>query len=350
MNSFFQKIKKTKYPYIVAEIGSNHNGDMNLAKKLILSAKKNGADCVKFQSWKSDSIFSKKKYEDNFFLKDDYRNRKDYSLKTIVNKFSVSESELIELKNYSKKIDIDFATTPFSFQEAKFIKDRLKCNFIKVASMDVNNIPFLKYLGGLKLPIIISTGLSDLSEITKAINTLEIAGCYEIILLHCVAIYPVKDKDVNLNNIDTLKKIYPQYPIGFSDHSLGSSITLASVVKGVKIIEKHFTLDKEMFGWDHKVSASPDELATICFQSKRIIDSLGTSKIVKPENQNRINEFRRSIVAKKSLKKNHKLKYSDIDYKRPGIGISPDRADIIIGRKLNKTIKQDHILKFSDFD
>lgn len=342
MVDFYNKIIKRKYPYIIAEIGSNHNGDMSLARKLIDKAIESGADCIKFQSWTKKSIFSKKKYNDNFFLNDDYRKRKDTNLEKIVDKYSISSKQLSELYNYCASKKIDCTSTPFSKSEADFITKKLNVPFIKVASMDLDNSPFLEYLAKKNKTIVLSTGLSTLEEIDAAILTIE-KFHKKIIILHCVAIYPCQDKDVNLKNIDTLKSIYP-YPVGFSDHSMGFSIPLASVVKGACIIEKHFTLDRGMEGWDHKVSATPEEFKIICKESKRIVDSFGTYKISVPENSNRIHEFRRSIVASKKIKKNQTITEKDIDFKRPGTGIRPSELKYVVGRKAKNNIQEDEIL------
>ena len=336
-------------PYVIAELGSNHNGDMELAKKLILEAKNAGADCVKFQSWSKDSIFSKKTYEDNYFLKDDYRNRTDYTLEQIVEEFSISEDELLQMKKYADEIGIDCASTPFSRKEVDFLVKNIKPPFIKIASMDVNNYPFLEYVAQQGLPVVISTGLSTLAEVDRAIRTIEATGNNKIIILHCISLYPPKDEEVNLNNIDTLRQLYPQYPIGFSDHTLGTTIPVASTMKGVCIIEKHFTLDKSLFGWDHKVSATPEEMAVICTETKRIVKALGSTQITVPENEERKNAFRRSIVVSKDLPKGHKMTEADVDYKRPGSGIEPGEVKYVIGRTLTRDLKADEILACSDF-
>jgi N-acetylneuraminate synthase len=160
-------------PYIIAELGANHNGDMELAKKLIVQAKEAGADCVKFQSWTKDSVFARKKYEDNYFIADDYRDRTDYTLEEIVDAYSISEDELLEMKKFADEIGIDCTSTPFSKKETDFLVDKLESPFIKVASMDLNNYPFLEYLAKKNKPIVISTGLSELYEIDKAVKTIE---------------------------------------------------------------------------------------------------------------------------------------------------------------------------------
>jgi len=335
-------------PYIIAELGSNHNGDMELAKKLIVEAKKAGADCVKFQSWSKDTVFSRKKYEDNYFIGDDYRNREDYSLEEIVEEFAISENELLEMKNFADEVGIDCTSTPFSKKEADFLVEKMHTPFIKTASMDLNNYPYLEYLAKFGKPMVVSTGLSEFYEIDKAIRTIEKAGNKKIIILHCVASYPPKDEDVNLNKIETLQKAYPDYPVGFSDHTLGTCIPLAAVSKGACIIEKHFTLDKDMFGWDHKVSATPSELEQICQNSIRINKSLGTNRICSVEEDETKKEFRRSIVITRDIKKGEIIKEEDLDFKRPGTGLSPEEIKYVIGRELKKDMKYDEILLLED--
>lgn len=335
-------------PYVIAELGSNHNGNMHLAKELIKQAKEAGADCVKFQSWSKDTIFSRKKYEDNFFVADDYRDRKDYTLEEIVDAYSISEEELLEMKKFSDEIGIDCTSTPFSNKEVDFLVNNIQTPFIKIASMDLNNYPFLEYIAKKNKPIIISTGLSELYEIDKAVKTIENAGNTQIIILHCVATYPPIDKNIHLNNIKTLMTNYPDYPIGFSDHTLGTAIPLASVALGACLIEKHFTLDKNMEGWDHKVSATRDEMKDIVQGSKRISQALGSLRIRATESDEKKIEFRRSIVLNKSMKKGDVISINDVDYKRPGGNLDPEMTKFIVGRTLNKDLNYDHILTLND--
>lgn len=349
-NNFFRKIQEANAPYVIAELGANHNGDMELAKKMIDEACLAGADCVKFQSWTKESIFSKQKYEENYFLADDYRNRSDFNLEEIVERFSVSENQLLEMSRYAKSKGIDFASTPFSKKEVDFLTEKTDAPFIKVASMDINNYPFLDYIARKGLPVVISTGLSELHEFDKAIRTIENAGNHEIIILHCISLYPPDDRDVNLKNIDSLKAIYPDYPIGFSDHTLGYSIPLAAVARGAIVLEKHFTLDKEMFGWDHKVSANPEELKIICTESRRIHTALGSGRFSCPESEERRNEFRRSIVLTRAMKAGETIISGDMDFKRPGTGIKPEEWVYLQGRKVRTDLEFDHIIKWEDLE
>lgn len=336
-------------PYIIAELGSNHNGDMELAKRMIDEAKAAGCSCVKFQSWSKDTIFSKKVYEDNYFLNDDYRNRADYTLEEIVDVFSVSETELYSMYEYCKQIEIDFTSTPFSKREVDFLVEQCDVPFVKIASMDLNNYPFLRYVARKGVPIVLATGLSDAAEIDRAVRIIEGEGNREICLLHCISIYPPKFEDINLNNLIGLRTMFPDYPVGFSDHSLGVEIPSAAVALGACIIEKHFTLDKEMFGWDHKISADPDEMRVLVQCANNINQALGTTRrVVCDEEIARRDAFRRSIVAARDLKKGTVLTEDDLDLKRPGTGLPPERLDWLIGKVLNNDVAYDELLKEED--
>ena len=342
-----KEIKNYGEPYIIAEIGANHNGDIELAKKMIDVAKEKGADCVKFQSWSKNSIFAKKKYEDNYFLEDDYRDRDDHNLESIIDEYSINKKEQRILKEYCDKKSIGFASTPFSKEEVDFLVDELDVNFIKIASMDLNNYPFLEYIAQKGKPIVLSTGLSKLSEIEKGINTILNQGNEDLILLHCVSNYPVKYEEVNLNNIDMLRDLF-DVPVGFSDHTLGYSVPLLSVAKGVCLIEKHFTLDKNMEGWDHEVSANPEELEVIAKESKKIYKSLGSYKRVVNESDEKIKEFRRSIVLNRDMEAGEIIKKEDLEFKRPGTGIKPGELKYVVGRQLENDKDYDELLKWDD--
>lgn len=339
--------KETK-PYIIAEIGANHNGDMNLAKKMIDAAVRCGADCVKFQSWSKESIFSRKTYEDNYFLGDDYRNRTDYTLEQIVDKYHVNVEEHMELKKYCDRIGIDFSSTPFSKKEVDLLAEELNVPFIKVASMDLNNLPFLAYVARKRKPVVISTGLCGLTEINNAVECLEKEGCSELVLLHCVSIYPPRDEEVNLNNIDMLRENYG-YPVGYSDHTFGTTAPIMSLAKGVKIIEKHFTIDKDMEGWDHKISADPDELKAICAAADVGYKMLGSFRRHICETQERREAFQRSIVAARKIKKGEVICMEDIDFKRPGTGISPQYYEFVVGKEAKRDIDYDELIQLQDF-
>ena len=235
-------------PYIIAEIGANHNGDIELAKKMILSAKEAGADCVKFQSWTPKSLISREEYENNQVYNDS-KKKHFGSLKEMVTKYALTDAEHKEIKTFCDENNIEFASSPFSIEEAELLND-LGVAFFKIASMDINYTDFLKAVAAYQKPMIISTGMATLAEIETAINACKEVGNEQIVLLHCISIYPPKYQDIHLNNIKMLQDAF-DLPIGFSDHTIGTSIPLASVALGACLIEKHFTLDKDLPGWDH---------------------------------------------------------------------------------------------------
>jgi len=325
MSFNFKNLKKK--PYIIAEIGNNHNGKMFLAKKMMLAAKKAGADCVKFQTFSTNSLFSKKFLEKNIRL----RNQS--------NKYTLKLNDFITLKKYARTIKIDFTATPFSFKEADFLINKLKVKIIKIASMDLNNYPLIEYIAKKKVPVILSTGFGTNNEIKKAVFILK-KKKVKFSLLHCISEYPPIDKKLNIKRIKSLAKSY-SVPIGFSDHSIGFDASLTALALGAKIIEKHFTLNKKMDGWDHAISANPLELKIICNFSKKINSILGKSKIYRTETNSNVIKFRRSIVAAKNIKLGSKIKFVDLDYKRPGDGISPSEYKKLIGKKTKRNIDID---------
>jgi N-acetylneuraminate synthase len=332
--------------YVIAEIGANHNGDMALAKKLIEVAKDCGADAAKFQSWDT-TIFSKAVYEKNYFLGDDYRNRSDFTLKEIVQKFALSFEQMRELRHYCAKVGIDFATTPFSVTQLEQLV-ALDPPFIKIASMDLTNPRLLKAAGRTRLPVVLSTGFGTLAEIDRAVRIVEGDSNRDIVLLHCIALYPPADDEVNLDNMDMLRAAFG-YPVGFSDHTAGAEVSLAAMAKRAVVLEKHFTLDKTMFGWDHHMSVDPDELRAICRGRDRIHAALGTMRrVVGARELARRDEYRRSIVAARDIRAGETITEDAIDFRRPGTGLDPFMADIVVGMVATRTIAEDTLISLDD--
>ena len=336
MSKNFNKIFKNKNdtPYIVAEIGNNHNGSLSLAKKMITKAKKSGADCVKFQTFSTNSLFSKKSFNNNLQLKKDS------------NKYTLKLNDFIELKKFAKNQNIDFTATPFSTTEVNFLIKRLKVKLIKIASMDINNYPFIEYISKKKIPIILSTGFGSENEIKKAISILK-KNKVKFAILHCVSEYPPKIKKLNLNRIPYLKKKF-RVPVGFSDHTIGTDSSLIALTLGANVIEKHFTLNKNTKGWDHSISANPIEFKIITEFSKDINKKLGTNKIYRVETKKNTNLFRRSIVANKKINKGKKILFSDLNFKRPGDGLEPSHWKKIVGKYAKKTIEYDDQISFKN--
>ena len=340
-------IQDFKEPYIIAEIGANHNGDMSLAKKMIISAKESGANAVKFQSWTPSSIVSKEEYDRNQKYNDGDGGKKHFgSLREMVDKYFLREEQHFELKNFCDELGITFSSTPFTKSEVDLLE---KCNvpFYKIASMDINNYHLLEQVAEKKKPVILSTGMSTISEIDKALTLLYKNDVEEIALLHCISIYPPLYEDINLNNISMLREAFG-LPIGFSDHTIGTAIPLASIALGACIIEKHFTIDKTLSGWDHSISADPHEMKIIREEGDNIAKSLGSSvRIVSSAEQEKKLKFRRSVVYVKSLPKGHIINKDDLTGKRPGTGVSPELIENIIGRKLNTSVEGDTLLDWN---
>ncbi len=333
-------------PYIIAEIGANHNGDMDLAKAMIDSAVACGADAVKFQSWTPVSLIAKEEYDRNQTY-DDSPKKHFGSLKEMVDKYYLREEQHYELKEYCSTKDVHFCSSPFSPEEVDLLE---KCDvpFYKVASMDINNYQLLDRIAEKGKPVVVSTGMARLAEIDKAVERLNRRNCSDIALLHCISIYPPLYEDIHLNNITMLQKAFG-LPVGFSDHTIGFSIPLASVALGACIIEKHFTTDKDLPGWDHLISADPFELTIICQEAPRVIASLGAfEKIVSKAEEEKKAKFRRSVVINKALPAGHVLTAADLTSKRPGTGISPDMIEQLEGRTLVVAKEEDTLLKWSD--
>lgn len=331
--------------YVIAEIGANHNGDMELAREMIKTAKALGCNSVKFQSWDT-RLFSGVVYKDNYFLKDDYRDRSDYTLKEIVEKFALSEKQLKKLKAYCDKLEIDFASTPFAREQIDHLI-QMDVPFIKIASMDLNNDHLLSHAAATGKPILLSTGFGTLSEIEHAIRTIEVSGGEEIVILHCVAMYPPEDDQINLNNMAMLRSAFG-YPVGFSDHTMGTEISLAAIALGAVVLEKHFTLDRSMFGWDHKMSAIPEDMASIMKGVRRIHEALGSSRRLPPEDGDQIAAFRRSIVSLGPIKKGTVITQDLLTFQRPGSGLEPNMASQLIGMIAARDIPGDTLIQLSD--
>ena len=323
-------------PYFVAELNTSHFGNIKLAKKLILKAKQSGCDCVKLQSWTSDTLYSK-----NFY-------KKNPISKKFFDKYSLNNRKLKELSIYSKKIGISFSSTPYSEDEVDFLVKECNPAFIKVASMDLNNHIFLKYIAKKKVPIILSTGMGTEKEIISAVKVIKDNGQSKICILHCISLYPLDYKIANLKNITMLRKKFKNIPIGYSDHSIGSLLPITAVSLGACLIEKHFTLDNKKIGMDNQMATEPDSMKKLTSDCLIAFDYLGSEnrKLSKQEFEQR-KKMRRSIFTKKLVKKNEIITLKKIILRRPGIGISPDKIKKILGKKAKKDLKEGSLFKMS---
>ena len=343
----YNKIKKNKTSYIIAEIGVNHDCSLKKAKKLILLAKKGGAHAAKFQSYKAEKIVKKnsKAYWD---LKKE-KTKSQYELFSKLDKFEPIDYKKLSLFCKNKKID--FLSTPFDLDSVKFLKPLVP--LFKISSSDITNIPLLREIAKTKKPTILSTGASNISEIKKAIKILN-KGNKKIIIMHCILNYPTKDIKANLNMILNLKKKFPKNIIGYSDHTLPDFSMLnisTAYILGAKVIEKHFTYNKRLPGNDHYHAMDVNNLKTITKNINKIDEILGKldeKKVLQSELKSR--KFaRRSIVVKKDLKKNKIIKNDDIITLRPNIGISAENWDQVVGKRASKNLRKNKTLSIKDF-
>jgi N-acetylneuraminate synthase len=326
-----------KKPYIVAEMNSSHCGDMEIAKEMIRKAKEIGCDCVKFQSWTSETLYSKVHYEENRMAK------------RIIQKFSFSEEQLLEAAEYCSLQGIAFASTPYSNEEAKFLAKKCKVPFIKVASMELNHYQYLKYIAEFGQPIVLSTGMGEMEEIKAAVKVIETTGNKNICILHCVSSYPAEPNIINLNNLLELRETFPDYPIGYSDHTLGSEVAAASVALGAALIEKHFSLDKSKVGMDNQMATEPDEMKKLVESCHNVYHAMGVrERIVTDLELEQRTKMRRSVIAKKDLKAGTTLTLDDLDAKRPGTGIPADKLEALVGKELLRDIDKDEMILEDD--
>jgi N-acetylneuraminate synthase len=304
---------------------------------MIDMVKECGGDCVKFQSWSEDTLYSNDYYIENPIAK------------RFVKKFSLNENQLKELSIYARDIGIDFASTPYSKEEADFLINECKVPFIKVASMDINNYPYLRHLAKSNTAIILSTGMADFDEIVKAVKVLEESGATNVCVLHCVSIYPVEAEFVNLNNINLLKRTFASQVIGYSDHTLGVDIGIASIALGASVVEKHVTLDKTIIGMDNQMAIEQNELKLMIEGINNVYKSLGLEyrSVSNDELAQRL-KMRRSLIANEDLIAGTILTESNLAAKRPGTGISVCEYDSFIGKKLAKSVKKDSLLSSDD--
>lgn len=325
-----------KNPYLIAEVNSSHNGDVNVAKKMIEAAREAGCDCVKFQSWSASSLYSKTYYKENPIAK------------RFVDKFSLTPEQLADMADYCKQVGIGFSSTPYSKAEVDFLVD-IHVPFIKIASMELNNHEFLTYIASKQVPVVLSTGMGEMDEIKKAVQTIERAGNHKIILLHCVSIYPAKEDTINLNNIIGLREAFPEYPIGFSDHTLGDFIAVGATALGAAVIEKHLTLEKKKIGMDNQMAMEPDELKTLVEKCRTLHVALGEKdRTVLPEEYEQRKNMRRSIVSTRDISAGDTITKEDLDTKRPGTGLPPDRILELVGKTAVKDIEADTIIRAED--
>jgi N-acetylneuraminate synthase len=323
----------------------NHNGSLDLAYQLIDVAKEAGADAVKFQTFKAENVVSR------LGDKAEYQKKmtgSDKSQLEMIKKLEISFEDFIKLKKYCNKKGIMFLSTPFDHQSIDFLYNLI--DIYKIPSGEIINHPYLKHIAAKNKPIIMSTGMANLGEVEEAINTIRAVNSKaKISLLHCTTNYPTPYEEVNLKAMQTLADAF-KLPVGYSDHTLGIEVPVAAVAMGAKIIEKHFTLDKNLSGPDHKASLEPDELKGMVKVIRNIEVAMGDG--IKKPNKSEIEIMkvaRRSLIATRDIRAGEIIKESDITIKRPGTGVLPKFKEIIIGMKILKNVSKDEIIKWEDF-
>lgn len=320
-------------PYIVSEVNSSHNGSMELAKQMIDASVEIGCDCVKFQSWSVESLYSKTYYDANPISK------------RFVKKFSMSPEQLKELAEYCKSKGVSFSSTPYSEDEVDFLVSECNVPYVKIASMELNNPRFLRYIGEKHVPIILSTGMSSFEEVDEAVNVLHDAGVDQMVILHCVSIYPTILTNVNLNNIVGLRERFPMHPIGFSDHTEGDAAAVAAVALGAGVIEKHLTLDRKKVGMDNGMATEPPEFTQLVNKCRDIQIAMGSKeRVLLQQELDQRKNMRRSLIVTRDVLEGETIRETDLYAKRPGTGISPNQIESVIGKTATRDILADTII------
>lgn len=317
-------------PFVIAEVGINHNGDKNLAKRMILSAKESGADAVKIQSFKVESFCLKKS--------------KYYSL---FQSCQLDEFELAELYDYSNKIGIIFFSSVFDEWSVN-INYKLNTQCYKIASGDINNFPLLSAVAKKSLPIIISTGASNIEEVSDAIDVIYcINKKIKVAILHCISNYPTDFKDVHLRYLQELRRSF-DIPIGFSDHTVGNDVAMAAVANGANLIEKHFTIDNSLEGPDHKHSCNPTDFKNLTSSILNIFKARGSIKKPLVEGEETIKQIRRGVYAARDIEVGETITHNMLKICRPESELKPKDITNIIGKKVKNKIKFEEGISLDD--
>ena len=339
-NINYQHMKRT---FIIAEAGVNHNGSLELAKKMIDVAVEAGADAVKFQTFKAEKVVSR------YAPKAEYQKKTttaDESQLEMVKKLELDEVAHEKLLAYCRSRNIQFLSTPFDLESIDLL-NKLGLEIFKIPSGEITNLPYLRKIGALKKEIILSTGMANLGEIEAVLDVLTSTGTKlkDITILHCNTEYPTPMQDVNLKAMLTIKAAFTGVNIGYSDHTEGIEVPIAAVAMGATIIEKHFTLDKNLPGPDHKASLEPDELTAMVRAIRNIEKALGSGiKKPSPSESKNMAIARKSIVAAQAIATGEEFTNNNLTAKRPGTGLSPMKWDEVIGRKAEKDYKTDEII------
>ncbi len=326
--------------YIIAEAGVNHNGSIQIAKKMVDAAVCAGVDAIKFQTFNPEKLVCRNAKKARYQIENTESNETQFDM---LKSLQLSQVEFIELKKYCDNNNIDFISTPFDVESLAFLY-KIGVKTIKIPSGEINNYPLLVATGKTMLPVILSTGMSIIDDVNDAIKVLKHNGTKDIVVLQCNTEYPTPYEDANVNSMifmrDTLK-----CKVGYSDHTIGSDVAIAAVAVGAKVIEKHFTLDKTMEGPDHKASIEPDELCELVKSIRNVEKAMGSyNKVVSSSEAKNIDIVRKSIVASKKINKGEIFTEDNITTKRPGNGMSPMKWNDVIGHIAKKDYEEDEMI------
>jgi N-acetylneuraminate synthase/N,N'-diacetyllegionaminate synthase len=314
---------------IIAEAGVNHNGCLDLALQLCDAAKASGADVVKFQTWKTEKIITHSVAQADYQAKNTGQTESQFDM---LKRLELSYDDFAKVKAYCDKIGIIFASTADEAESLDFLV-QLGVPFLKVGSGDVGNVSFLREIGSKKLPVLLSTGMSSLADVDISLNALREGGAEDITLLHCTTNYPCPYEDVNLRAMLTLRDAF-HLPVGYSDHTMGATISVAAVALGARVIEKHFTLDKGMMGPDHVASTEPRELTAMIKQIRHLENAMGDGIKQPTHAEKQISQVvKKRIVASKPIKKGEIFSIDNICIKRSSDGLLCNEWDNVIGQK-----------------
>jgi N,N'-diacetyllegionaminate synthase len=332
--------------FIIAEIGVNHNGDINLAKRMVDEALRCGANCVKFQTYRTERLVTKKSPKADYQLE---VTNKEESQFDMLKKLELSTNQYEELIEYTKQTGTTFLSTPYNIEDIEFL-EKLGVEAFKVASGQIVEKPFLYALAEKGLPVIISTGMAYLSEIDEAVRVFKDSGNENLILLQCTTNYPASIEDSNIRAMTTMNKAFDCL-VGYSDHTENEISVLAAVATGATIIEKHFTLDKSMPGPDHSSSANPEEMTSLVQNIRKTELCLGNK--YKSPSQIELNNskgMRRSLVTISAIKKGDTLTKENIGFKRPASGLHPNYIYKVTGKKVSTDLAADSLLELSNIE
>ncbi|MEN6554392.1 MAG: N-acetylneuraminate synthase [Methanobacterium sp.] len=330
--------------FIIAEAGVNHNGSIHLAKKLIDNAKDVGADAVKFQTFKTEAIVTKSAPKAEYQEKsNDEIISSQYDM---IKKLELSTDEFRELSKYADDKEIIFLSSPFD-EESLDLLDEIGVPAFKLGSGEITNLPLIKYLITKEKPLILSTGMASLCEIEEAINIIKNKNI-DLILMYCVTNYPASMDEIDLNIMATLRNTFT-LPVGFSDHTMGIELAVAAVALGACIIEKHFTLDRNLEGPDHKASLEPDELKFMVDYIRNVEKGMGSGVKKITNDELSIKKIaRKSIMARRDIEKGEIIRKDMLIIKRPETGIYPKYIDLIVGKEINTAVKKDEPIKWDN--